>query len=207
MANNRFSEILDERRLKYKYDFVDLCILPDNIPDFSSIGLYDDLVFKQEPENSYDNKAVAVYHNYKKIGYLYKGKMQDMANDFIARGDKVTGFISGIHAPSGKIKMHVAFYKKIPILGKFKLTGCKNEEIQSNLIGCYEGDKISVEYDDYAESYTVLNDCGECIGKLPKTAASKLEEQEDLEGFICAIEEKETDTDSYYVPTVAIFKK
>ena len=51
----------------------------------------DSVLLVPEPSNSYDSKAVALYHNGNHIGYLYKNKLQDMFHDFEARGDLVIG--------------------------------------------------------------------------------------------------------------------
>lgn len=66
--------------------FLDVLDRPDVVPGAV-------LTFRQEPENKYDSRAVAVVIGRKRIGYLYRGKRQDMANDWLERGDSISGRI------------------------------------------------------------------------------------------------------------------
>lgn len=71
-----------------------------------------ELNFVQEPENEYDAKAVAIYTIVgEKVGYLYKGKLQDMANDYLRMGFPVWGAISSIDTDENKYQICVAFYR------------------------------------------------------------------------------------------------
>lgn len=87
----------DDPDIEYRYTDVGV-YMPD-----VSVMIRDDfeegasLTFKQEPSNKYDPRSVAVRLKGKRIGYLYRGKLRDMVNDWLERGDKVRGRISLIH--------------------------------------------------------------------------------------------------------------
>lgn len=77
--------------------------------DIAAVG------FIQEPSNEADNKAVLLMFvpQRRKFGYLYRGKLQDMANDYINRGDKVVARLSYLRFKPYKIvKIDMAFFKK-----------------------------------------------------------------------------------------------
>lgn len=44
------------------------------------------VILKPEPWNAYDDHAVALYVSGIKIGYLLRGRLQDMANDYLLKG-------------------------------------------------------------------------------------------------------------------------
>ena len=69
--------------LAYSYDYVKVCIIKGQEPDITKLQIGMEVELKQEPNNQYDNKAIAILANDEKIGYMYKGKLKDMANDFI----------------------------------------------------------------------------------------------------------------------------
>ena len=88
----------------YSYQNVGVFVPDTSIfsrPDVTEGAL---VTFRQEPENKYDSQAVAVVIGRKRIGYLYRGRLQDMANDWIDRGDSVSGRISSISPYSYDVK-------------------------------------------------------------------------------------------------------
>lgn len=71
--------------------------------------------FRQEPENRHDPHAVAVVIGRKRIGYLFKGKLQDMANDWLDRGESVAGRVirvdpGSVDAKSNGVRINLYFY-------------------------------------------------------------------------------------------------
>lgn len=69
----------------------------------------------QDPYNPYDNKAVAVCQRGETIGYLYRGKIQAMANDWIDRCQGIECYISFVDASrydadKNGLKIDIAFY-------------------------------------------------------------------------------------------------
>lgn len=92
----------------YVPDLVALCSEPEALP-------LHPVVFFQEPNNQYDNRAVAVCQSQGPIGYLYRGKNQDMANYWLDNGKKVIGYISYFDptrpdANKNGLKIDIAFY-------------------------------------------------------------------------------------------------
>lgn len=69
------------------------------------------VTLEAEPSNAYDPKAVIVKWGYQKIGYLYKGKLQDMANDFIADGLPIWCATSSLDPDERIIYISIAFYR------------------------------------------------------------------------------------------------
>ena len=81
--------VIDGKALKYSYE-APLVMLPDvcGVADLiGKTGKSLDIVL--EPENEYDSRAVALYLEGKKIGYVHKGRLQDMIHDWIERGDEI----------------------------------------------------------------------------------------------------------------------
>ena len=81
---------LPGRTVKYTYDDVEIAMADKFFP-IVDLQFDDLLTLKQEPENVYDDKAVAIYRGTDQLGYLYRGRLQDMANDWLDRGDPVYG--------------------------------------------------------------------------------------------------------------------
>lgn len=51
----------------------------------------------------------------KKLGYLYRGEMQDKVNAYLNRGDKVAARLSYLtFKPHKTVKIDIAFYQKNP---------------------------------------------------------------------------------------------
>ena len=95
---------------KYSYDKVGVFI-PDGLTfdhTLLEVGKY--ITLHQEPSNAYDKKAIAVYRKDTKVGYLYRGKLQDMANDYLDCGEnEVLGYIDSLDGDSFTIAL--GFYK------------------------------------------------------------------------------------------------
>lgn len=73
------------------------------------------IVLIQEPTNEADSKAVMLMFvpQRKKLGYLYRGEMQDMANEYINNGDKVVARLSYLQfKPCKVVKIDLAFFQK-----------------------------------------------------------------------------------------------
>ena len=108
-------------------------VLPDSTPGFvlshdysdvnlamaqnhDKIGIGSIVTLKHEPANAYDNNAVVAFVGDIKIGYLYKGKLQDMFHDFINRGDYVAAvveaFVEGKKNKGDDIRLLLGFYKQ-----------------------------------------------------------------------------------------------
>lgn len=106
------TEPIDGYTLKYHCKDVEITSW-DYIPKDVKIG--NRIVLIQEPTNEADDKAVLLMFvpQRKKFGYLYRGKIQDMANDYINRGDKVVARLSHLSfKPHKTVKIDIAFFKK-----------------------------------------------------------------------------------------------
>lgn len=99
--------------MKLSYSYEDVKIYMPNKDDFPFENFMpgDDVEFKKEPDNEYDSNAVAVYWKMQKIGYIYRGKMQDMINDYIYTRCPILSHISSVNDDEKTIKLFVAFYR------------------------------------------------------------------------------------------------
>ena len=106
------TEFIEGYTLKYHYKDIEISSW-DYIPQDVKIGNRVALI--QEPTNEADDKAVLLMFvpQRKKFGYLYRGKIQDMTNDYINRGDKVVARLSYLKfKPYKVVKIDIAFFKK-----------------------------------------------------------------------------------------------
>lgn len=82
----------------------------DGILDIGSVVKWHEVTFCSEPNNKYDSKAVGVYEGKEKVGYLYKGVLQDIMNGWLKRGDPVWGTMSSVDLEDNSMKIDMAFY-------------------------------------------------------------------------------------------------
>ncbi len=108
---NLAAEEIPGYTLKYTYNDVQACCW-EYVPRDIQVG--NRVVLFQEPTNPYDPKAVRLMFvpQRRPFGYLYTGRLQDMTNDYINRGDKVVARVSYLtFQPNFCIKIDMAFYK------------------------------------------------------------------------------------------------
>ena len=165
-----------------KYSYSDVKIAGGQYYSAPAMQIGTKVELVSEKDNPHDPRAVAVMLSGQKLGYLYKGKLQDMYHDFSARGDLILARVSQVG--EGGALLALGFYveaeseyKKLARSGakskRFKLTGNTNEEMQYNLGLCGEGDEVSFGYDYEKERYEAI--CGGDIGFFPKSANDMLE--------------------------------
>lgn len=178
-----FDPIIDNSVLCYEYD--DNICLCENTFNIASENLGKQLTLLQEPENEYDKKAVAVYLGDNKLGYIYKGNIQKMANDWLNRNDAYSIYISKTDADENKVSFRIGFYKPLDKFESktFSLTKTSKkindyETRKDNLQLVDEGDLVYVEYNDETETYTVYTDeyCCSEIGELPASASAFIDD-------------------------------
>lgn len=191
---------------KYKYIYYDVPVfMPEDIAvDFSQIKFDAATLLKQEKENAFDENAVKVTHNGMDIGYLNKGGLQDMANDYLNRGGAVDVQLTSYSEDNRTAKVTLMFARAASddSIKVFKLTGNTSEEMQEDIETCGEFEPVSVDYDYDKEKYAASS--GSEIGYFPKSANSFFEENDgNIEAVIDAIEEE---NDKYAV-YVAVKKK
>ena len=97
--------------LKYVYDDVALAMNQNH--EIAKAGA--NVTLKPEPDNPHDKNAVAAFlgsktRGFTQIGYLYKGKLQDMYHDFIGRGGYVSACVQAVEGD--KIKLFVGYYEQ-----------------------------------------------------------------------------------------------
>ncbi len=197
---NLLDIITYENKLKYEYE-KEMFVTEEgwqNIP--GNLGKV--LRFVKEPDNQYDENAVAIYAGQNKLGYVYKGKNQDMINDWINSDRYLSGYLSRYSLNEKKASYRIGFYASLlPYPNRiFSLvkTGKKIDEFSKrsdNISMCNEGDAISAELGVESFSYVVYNDMYEEIGELPKSAENFLNEH-DFDEIVGTIEEIDYDYDS-----------
>lgn len=167
---------------KYNYDNVEI-YRPDK--SFREIFEYDLVDIVPEPENVYDNRAVAVKFCGNVLGYINKGTLQDMIHDFIDRNELVKAQIQTIHGDTIKIKIFFCKRREDALSHKepFASTLANNcdEDMQNNIACCEIGDEIDAEYDYDKEKYLVFQNNID-IGYIPKSRQDIMKNMED-EGY------------------------
>ena len=179
--------------LKYSYDHVKVCQIESEKCDIANLKIGLEVFVKQEPENKHDPKAVKLECKGCKIGYLYRGKMQDMVNDFENRGEIILAYIDDITADD--IYISIGFYREPKHMYKnsfsFKLTGNSSAEIQENISFCSEDDEVTLFYDVERESYEVQD--FEVIGYAPKSKNDFFDNTDAYYAYISEIDLKDND--------------
>lgn len=99
------------------YSYTDVQIYPpwemiSNL-SFEMISESPELNFIPEPQNTYDENAVALYWHGNQIGYLLKNRLQEMTNAYIKKGWPVyAAFQSGKKDGSmSEVYISIAFYR------------------------------------------------------------------------------------------------
>lgn len=203
-------DVIDENVLVYSYE-KNICFFGDGII-YVSGNVGQDLDFMQEPENEYDDKAVAIYLNSNKLGYVYRNdRTQGMINDWISHGEYFTGFLNKYSPANKTATFKIGFYKP---LAKFPCktfslvkTSKRIDEISKrsdNLSSCCEGESVSVEYDSFDDTFVVYSDTYKEIGELPKIALNFLSGNE-YENIVGIIEELEDEFESSPKAKVKIY--
>jgi Predicted membrane protein len=207
--------IVDNKNYEVKYKYENILIVGSQyLDDKSSLnGLErgDHVYAAFEPDNSFDDKAIAIYDYFgRKLGYLSKGRLQEMAYDFYKKNQPVKGFVTD----PGKLIITLGFY--IPEITYdvlmstganfkiFKLTGNKNEDMQANLSSVSEKDDVVIEMDDDKDKLKVFDSSYSEIGYLNKAAQTFFEENDVIKSFIHKIDE---DDDGVYTSELIIFYK
>lgn len=200
---------IDGMPLAYKYFDVDICVISGQEPDYDAIAdkLSNGSVIlslEVEPDNQYDAKAVKVMHEGSKLGYLYKGKIKDMAYDYLKSGRPIYSCLSSIDLDTNKMKMFIGFYykKTYPNSVSFELTANSNSEMQENLSFSSEGDELSFYYDDDKEKYCFAST--DDIGYAPASKNDLLDEISEQDDYFATIEEINEDENGKYSVTVTV---
>lgn len=185
--------------ISYQYHNVNIAMVSEFIKNFQTIQPGDQINFKPEPTNQYDPKAIQLWSNNQLLGYVYRGKIQDMLHDFLEQGNPKYSMVDAVLPDEKKITYSIGFYRAPRFkthgkaLGSARLSASSGEEAQENINLCDEGDKVDADYDFDKERYEVSSTYG-YIGSLPK----KLEDYGDTATFVID-EIGKTDSGKSYV--------
>lgn len=212
------SSLIKEGRIAYDFQRVNIAMVKHADPNYSKFGKTDECEFVPEPENEYDKKAIKVMCNKQFLGYIYKGKIQDMIHDWWKKGDPIRATIQTINLEENTISLYVAFYRD-PFEGiekyeslrtKLTKTSKKIDEYTNRQDACTfleRGDKLDLEFDDESETYVVLNVLVEEVGEINKSISTKIKEREDVGEPICLVEETTEDDNGKCGANVLIYFK
>lgn len=167
---NCLPDIINGWALKYKYDecmFLSDCSVEDLA---GKTGETLDIVL--EPENEYDPGAVALFLKGKRIGYVHRGRLQDMIHDWIDRDEKIICYLHKLTVRDAYCR--IGFYKDLDYFkGRtFKLIGVTKKDGEGisrarNAEVLSPGDSVWVFVDD--DKY-IVTDGPLDFGELPKAA-------------------------------------
>lgn len=198
-----------ERR--YHYKDVNVYMPNPQAMDMQGLEVGAEVMLWQEKTNQYDNKAVAVIFGGYIIAYLHKGKLQDMANDWINAGKPVLAMVYS-KAPTG-LQISLAFYdlpklerlmQKDPSPRAYKLTRTGSKAVKEALDGCWEGFELDLEEDDEGKIKVLYID--EPIGYLPARAVELVEDYGGPEWCSVFLAGKDEDENLKITASVYIFR-
>lgn len=121
------------------------------------------------------------------VGYLYRGTLQDMANDWLSRGDECRARVSKIDLGKEEVYLTLDFYKSIEedlipykenvtLVRTTKVTDPIRGDRQINLHDlAEEGEWAEIEFDDECEAYVVRGECAGEIGELSKNLSEPMQ--------------------------------
>ena len=156
------------------FTYIKVCFIGDMFNDFMS-NIDKPLTLRQEPENEYDNKAIALYLGDVKCGYMYKGNLKDIVNSYFANGYTMKAAVATYNEAEKKATFDLCVYrpldefktKTVPVKNVEELALIASDEyvrIVQNEYGddaadVYDADKILVvgtidaKYEEAEKSY------------------------------------------------------
>ena len=199
-TKNIFSIVLfDDSYKSYSYKEVEVVAseLISDRPLTEELSAGDTVTFQKEPDNQYDENAILVFHQSGPIGYLKRGTIQSMVNDWIDENKSVVAKIHSINPYEYKIFIDMAFYTNLFLkYQNKKYLDCKlirtskeneYESRQDHLRFAKKGEELNIEskydYDKDETRYIVSSSEWGELGELSKKDTQKfmkLEEEEDL---------------------------
>lgn len=173
-----------------------------------------EITFRQEPNNEADGEAIAVYFNDTKVGYLFKGKIKDMANDWINRDEPIIGYINKIDTTQNRATIKIGFYRSVDSLQikKFKLTRITKKEDDfsssryNNISWCNDKDVVNYEFSADTDNYIITNECSEELGEIGSKAVEFINENENRIKFLRINNIGETDAGGYKADIEIFYK-
>ena len=208
-AQEEAARISAGKRLAYTYPDVDMFMPHPEVRSLPGFQRGAVLSVAQDKENAHDPHAVRLSLGGQAVGYLYRNRLQDMANDFLSKGDPVLAVL--LDPGTGKqAKLRLEFYDNLGALGHclarhpdakaWRLTGNGGEEMQDNILCCNRGDECTLDFDPEKEKYLVIS--GFEIGYLPAGAAKLVDS---LGEFRCAVYVADTDTTDSGKESISVY--
>lgn len=192
---NKPPNVVNGKYLRYYYSKVKIATEKSLNLDTSLIGKWVELV--QEPTNQYDENAIMVSYNDTKLGYLFKGTLQDMANRWLSSSDDKELLSKVEDIENNIVYVYLAFYEPISenmVENMFKFTiSAKNYDEWYP----YEGQELYFNYDFEKEKYSVDE-----LGYAPKSATSFIESIQNEKGYISYISKLDEKNNGSYSATV-----
>lgn len=197
--------------LERTYYYTDIFVAYSDRYDTTNVLCNDYVSIIPEPDNMYDDKALALFHNRIKIGYLPKNQLQNMFYDFNDKGGIVLAKISEKNIEKNILRVALGFYSKpknlIRVTGttskgvSFKLTGNTNEEMQNNIYLSSIGDSVDIDYDYEKDKFVVS--CLSIIGYIPASKNNYIESLKEYTAFIENIIENENSKYSIIITIIS----
>ncbi|MGI6019788.1 MAG: hypothetical protein ACOX8M_13565 [Marvinbryantia sp.] len=204
-----FLDVVDDHILSYQYKQIKIAF-----PCREKVELGNFIDFEQEPDNDYDSNAVKILCSADTVGYICKGRLQDMINDFLMNDLPIEARVDSVSKDSFTIA--IAFYKSIDsfksvsaTLTKTNKKDCFDNSRQDNLSSVSEGDMLTMEYDYETETYIVSDDCGNELGEISKSISDKLFVQSTDYDYKVICKENDVDDNLKYKCAISVlfFKK
>lgn len=192
---------IGEYKIAYQYD--EGIALP-NIENCLVKGIGSELSFVAEPDNEYDKRAIKIIADDMFLGYVYKGRIQDMIHDFTKRQEPIYAKLASIDDDESKATMVIAFYidpfrvaaKYENVSTKLIKTSKRIDEYTNRQDACSSltrGEVLELEFDVETDTYIALNDIGEEVGEINKKISDSILEKEDEFEVVCLVDEVDED--------------
>lgn len=205
--------------LKYFYDDENIAGVQHRDLDFSKINI-SHIRFEFEPNNQYDSNAIRIYQGDIFLGYVHKGRTNEMIHSYLKNPDwDIYAKINTIDEANQALKYQIAFYKQISetdhelvfekdtVLTK---TSKRADEFstsrQEALSYLSEGDTVTIEESYDSDNLLVLNDVGDELGELGKKISETIISYIDSGDYICfgTVQEITEDDNGKYGASISV---
>lgn len=204
--------------IAYQYENVDIAGVAHHNATVNSSLIGEKLCFESELINEYDKNAIKILCNGSLLGYVHKGKLQEMIRDWLISGDPIFAAVTESNHDASQMKFLVAFYRD-PLYGcenwesiTTALTKTNKKDIcdvsrQEYYDSIEEDDILTMEYDSYEEDYIVFDRLGNELGEIGKTASKKIHNNEpEFEPIPVVSEITESEYGKYGADIIVYFK-
>lgn len=186
----------DHGTLAYYYDDVEIYCTTVPSP-LCKVNVICELV--PDPGNLHDKNAVKVVTIKKEmLGYLHKGKLQSMVNDYLKRGWDVRARVSAVDYVAKRVLIALAFYKPYSeddAVASFKAT--VSEKSYDEYFSADVGEVVEAEYDTEKNAYLL-----DGVVKLP----AKYEDYTSGEHFFVILDDEENESGLHSIK-IGIFEE